>query len=54
MMKRLHWQNWQWKEQGMGILEDKVIKITLLRNIFTTDIRMKRHVVYWKRINPTG
>ncbi len=33
-------------ESGMGIVEDKVIKTTLLLNISTTPIKMKKPVVF--------
>ncbi len=33
------------EETGMGIVEDKVIKIILHLNIFITNIKMKKPVV---------
>ena len=41
-MLESHSRKWPFAESGMGIVEDKVIKTTLLLNISTTLIKMKK------------
>ena len=41
------------EETGMGIVEDKVIKNTMLPNTSITPTSTKRPAAFWKRIPPS-
>ena len=41
-------------ESGMGIVEDKVIKTTLLLSISTTPIKMRKPVAFCLKTTPSG
>lgn len=42
------------EETGMGVVEDKVIKTTLLPNIFTTNSKTAKPAAFWKKTRPTA